>query len=170
MAGLSNHDIGDVTYDEDERILRLNLAIPKLQSSGRYSLTGKVLNIEGLDSEGPYRNVYSGITALGTGTIVQRGDNIEIGDMKIRLKIDDINVHMECLFPKPGGPACCRKDRQLRSCNPILAKTIHRTIKAKNSGSSIVERFQDEITGKVADITREFLNSALSNVDSKYFF
>merc|ERR550532_1080749 len=25
MAGLSNHDIGDVTYDEDERILRLNL-------------------------------------------------------------------------------------------------------------------------------------------------
>ena len=88
-----------------------------------------------------FRNVYSGITALGTGTIVQRGDNIEIGDMKIRLKIDDIkytslfivasyhdifSVHMECLFPKPGGPACCRKDRQFRSCNPILAKTIHR--------------------------------------------
>lgn len=72
MGGLSNHDIGDVTYDEnkrqtfghfavikniklDIRILRLNLEIPKLRSRGRYSLTGKVLNIEGLDSEGPYR-------------------------------------------------------------------------------------------------------------------
>lgn len=170
MAGLSNHDIGDVTYDESKRILRLNLEIPKLRSRGRYSLTGKVLNVEGLDSEGPYRNEYSGITAIGTGSILQKGDTIEIGDMKIRLRIDDIKVHMECLFPKTGGPACCEKDRQFKSCNPILAKTIHRTINAKNSGSSIVERFQDEITGKVADITKEFLNSALSNVDSKYFF
>ena len=36
------------------------------------------------------RNEYSGITAIGTGNIVQKGDKIEIGDMKIRLKIDDI--------------------------------------------------------------------------------
>merc|ERR1712179_313340 len=86
---------------------------------------GKVLNVEGLDSEGPYRNEYSGITAIGTGFIVQKGDTIEIGDMKIRLRIDDIKVHMECLFPKTGGPACCEKDRQFKSCNPILAKTIH---------------------------------------------
>ena len=34
---------------------------------------------------------------------------------------------MECLFPKPGGPSCCEKDRQFRSCNPILAKTVHRS-------------------------------------------
>ena len=36
------------------------------------------------------RNEYSGITAIGTGFIVQKGDTIEIGDMKIRLRIDDI--------------------------------------------------------------------------------
>ena len=36
------------------------------------------------------RNEYSGITAIGTGSILQKGDTIEIGDMKIRLRIDDI--------------------------------------------------------------------------------
>lgn len=35
-------------------------------------------------------NQYSGITAEGAGTIVQRGANIEVGDMDIRLKIQDI--------------------------------------------------------------------------------
>ena len=35
-------------------------------------------------------NEYSGITAEGTGTILQRGANIEVGDMDIRLKIEDI--------------------------------------------------------------------------------
>lgn len=37
------------------RILKLSLSIPKLRSAGNYSLSGKVLNIDGLDSRGPYR-------------------------------------------------------------------------------------------------------------------
>ena len=84
------------------RLLELTLAVPNLQSSGTYSLSGTVLNIDGLDSQVGERysrmehstavcsNQYSGITAEGTGTIVQRGANIEVGDMDIRLKIQDI--------------------------------------------------------------------------------
>ena len=67
-----------------------------------------------------------------------------------------------------------------------------RTINTKTAGgeSSILKRFQKEITGKVADVVRGILNrsdfiqskrlrvenshynifSALSSVDSKYFF
>ena len=45
-------------------------------------------------------------------------------------------------------------DKNLTMCFNLAFRTIN----AKNSGSSIVERFQDEITGKVADITKEFLN------------
>ena len=37
------------------RLLELTLAVPKLQSTGTYSLSGTVLNIDGLDSQGPYR-------------------------------------------------------------------------------------------------------------------
>jgi len=47
-----------------------------------------------------------------------------------------------------------------------------RTINTKTARgeSSILKRFQKEITGKVADVVRGILNSALSSVDSKYFF
>ena len=80
--------------------------MPNLQSSGTYSLSGTVLNIDGAGLPGSLQvgerysrmehstavcsNQYSGITAEGTGTIVQRGANIEVGDMDIRLKIQDI--------------------------------------------------------------------------------
>jgi len=48
---------------------------------------------------------------------------------------------------------------------------LRSTINNQSGGtSSIVERFQDEITGKVAEITKQFLNSALSKVDPGKFF
>jgi len=171
MEGLSNHTVKDVQYDDNTRIMTIELGIAKLKSTGDYALSGKVFNIEGLDSTGPYRNEYNGITAYGEGNIILNGGKIEIGEMNIKLKINKIKVHMECLFPKPGGPQCCDADKKFRSCNKILAKTIHRTINNQSGGtSSIVERFQDEITGKVAEITKQFLNSALSKVDPGKFF
>ena len=69
-----------------------------------------------------------------------------------------------------------------------VCKTLNvRTINTKTSGSSIVERFQDEITGKVAVIVKKYLNRfvllccrnfaisksnfrAISKVDSGFFF
>merc|ERR1712131_439749 len=151
MEGLSNHTVKDVQYDDNTRIMTIELGIAKLKSTGDYALSGKVFNIE--------------------GNIILNGGKIEIGEMNIKLKINKIKVHMECLFPKPGGPQCCDADKKFRSCNKILAKTIHRTINNQSGGtSSIVERFQDEITGKVAEITKQFLNSALSKVDPGKFF
>ena len=89
--------------------MKIELSVPQLKSRGDYALSGKVFNIEGLDSDGPYRfvlflvklnfglnlkikfrNVYSGITAHGEGNIVNMGDHIEIGEMKIRLRISEI--------------------------------------------------------------------------------
>ena len=39
-----------------------------------------------------------------------------------------------------------------------LKATLFRTINTKTSGSSIVERFQEEITDKVAVIVKQYLN------------
>jgi len=125
MTGLSEHRVQKVEFNENTRSLSMTLEVSKLRSRGHYSLTGKVLNVEGLDSNGPYRNEYSDIKAIGEGTIVPKGSGIEIGQMKIRLQIGNINVHMECLFPR-RTKNCCDKDKEFRSCNPILSKTIHR--------------------------------------------
>ena len=81
-----------VCHQYDHRTLEMTLDVPRLRTSGSYSLTGKVLNIEGLDSQGPYRSViytailsvlgqvvryisrneYSDITATGQGERVNR--------------------------------------------------------------------------------------------------
>ena len=69
----------------------------------------KVLNIDGLDSSGPYkyvgnegislllqkyvllcRNEYSEIRADGVGNIVKVGNKIQIDELKIKLKINNI--------------------------------------------------------------------------------
>merc|ERR1712212_555978 len=131
--GLSDYQTRSVGYDRPSHTMEMVMASPKLSTMGRYILRGKVLNVEGLDSTGPY------------------------------------SVHLECLFPKPNQN-CCEKDQKYRSCNPIFAKTIHRTINTKTGGSSFVEKFQDEITGRIAEISRDYLNRALSKVESKFFF
>ena len=91
MRSLSLNSI-IVCHQYDHRTLEMTLDVPRLRTSGSYSLTGKVLNIEGLDSQGPYRSVmytailsvlgqvvryisrneYSDITATGQGERVKR--------------------------------------------------------------------------------------------------
>ena len=91
MRSLSLNSI-IVCHQYDHRTLEMTLDVPRLRTSGSYSLTGKVLNIEGLDSQGPYRSVmytailsvlgqvvryisrneYSDITATGQGKRVNR--------------------------------------------------------------------------------------------------
>ena len=56
MRSLSLNSI-IVCHQYDHRTLEMTLDVPRLRTSGSYSLTGKVLNIEGLDSQGPYRSV-----------------------------------------------------------------------------------------------------------------
>ena len=50
--------------------------------------------------------------------------NLEAKTFDLNLDLDDINVEMECLFPKNNGRCCPRKF--LNSCKPILAKTVLR--------------------------------------------
>jgi len=166
--GLSNHEARNVQYDRNTRTMMMTLALPKLTTSGEYVLKGKVLNIEGLDSKGPYQNEYSGVSVQGEAEVEQNGNSIKIGDLNFRLKIDKINVHLECLFPKPNKNCC--EDKDFRSCNPIFARTIHRIVNSnKSGGNSFVDNFQDEISDKIGNISKVYLNRALENVNFKYF-
>ena len=38
---------------------------------------------------------------------------------------------------------------------------FYRTINTKTGGSSFVEKFQDEITGRIAEISKDYLNRYL---------
>ena len=55
---------------------------------------------------------------------VYDGDKLEANTFDLNLALDDINVEMECLFPRNGR--CCPR-KFLKSCNSILAKTVLRS-------------------------------------------
>jgi len=54
----------------------------------------------------------------------RNGSKIEIVEMDLLLKLEDMHVEMDCLFPRRNGKCCPRK--YLKSCNTILAKTVLR--------------------------------------------
>jgi len=168
-VGLSQHTAEQVEYERATRRLKLSLAIPRLATAGQYSLQGNILNVRGLDSNGPYRNEYSGVRVEGWAELVPGTEKgVSVGDMKLALNVERINVHLECLFPRPEQN-CCEADTQFRSCNPIFAKTIHRTVNSKAGGHSFLDKFQGEITDRIVIIAKDYLNKALDKVEPKFF-
>ena len=53
----------------------------------------------------------------------RNGNNVKVDDIQLSIELDDIGLEMECLFPKNGN--CC-PGKYLKSCNPVLAKTVLR--------------------------------------------
>ena len=51
------------------------------------------------------------------------GEKVKITDVQLSIELDDIDLELECLFPRNGK--CC-PDRYLKSCNSVLAKTVLR--------------------------------------------
>ena len=51
------------------------------------------------------------------------GDKILVTDFDMKLDLEDINLELECLFPKNGK--CCPR-KHLKSCNASLTKVVLR--------------------------------------------
>ena len=51
------------------------------------------------------------------------GDKLEVTNFDLNPDLNDVNVEMECLFPRNNR--CCPR-KFLKSCNAILAKTVLR--------------------------------------------
>jgi len=59
---------------------------------------------------------------------------------------------------------CC-PDKYLKSCNTILAKTVLRFI--NKDGKNFVTKFQPEISAKIGKIIKNYLNSAMGQVEAE---
>jgi len=90
-VGLSQHTAEQVEYERATRRLKMSLAIPRLATAGQYSLQGNILNVRGLDSNGPYRNEYSGVRVEGWAELVPGTEKgVSVGDMKLALNVERI--------------------------------------------------------------------------------
>merc|ERR1711942_155064 len=110
-----------------------------------------------------------GISFNATEVIVEAQANlredakgkIDIGSINMELDFGRIAISPICLFPKKNGNCCPGKWKD--SCNPIFARTIHKII--NNDGNALVAKFKPQISEKIGDIVRVFLNGGLQNLD-----
>jgi len=94
----------------------------------------------------------------------EKGDKIDVHDLDLSIKIADINIEMECLFPRNGQ--CCPK-KYLKSCNSVLSKTVHRFI--NKDGKNFVDRFQPEISRQIRKILLVYFKKAIASARASYF-
>ena len=104
---------------------KIGLNLPALRSSGVYKLYGTIPPNLDLDtSTGDVRLKAKQVDLdIEVGLGIRDGDKLEAKTFDLNLALDDINVEMECLFPRNGR--CCPR-KFLKSCNSILAKTVLR--------------------------------------------
>jgi len=80
-------------------------------------------------------------------------------------KFTNMKIAMECLFPDFEAGTCC-PEKWSSSCNPGLARTIHRFI--NKDPEKFVDQFLPEISAKIGAILKNVLNSVLQSVESRY--
>ena len=108
------------------RAWKLGVYLPSLNSSAVYKLYGTIPpNLDLGTSTGDIRLTADKVDmTIEMGLGAREDGNLEAKTFDLNLDLDGINVEMECLFPKNNGRCCPRKF--LRSCKPILAKTVLR--------------------------------------------
>jgi len=165
IKGFKNFKMRYSNVDRDKRTWNVGLILPLMRTLGSYQLHGTIPpNLDLGRSNGDERleakNVDLTIEMkLGT----KSGDKILVTDFDLKLDLEDINLELECLFPKNGK--CC-PEKYLKSCNATLTKIVLRFI--NKDGKKFIEQFQPEIAKKAGIILKDYLNKAVGNLDAKY--
>merc|ERR1719323_1390075 len=107
---------------------------------------------------------FFNMTIVASVKLGEKGDKVDVTDLDLAIKLQDIHIEMECLFPRNGN--CCER-KFLKSCNSVLAKTVHRFI--NKGGRSFVDKFQPEISKQIKKILLGYFRKAIASAKSSYF-
>jgi len=155
LNGFQKFEMKYSNIDRKERTWKVGLSLPVMKTTGTYVLYGSIPGFDLTRSSGEERlnakNVDLTIE-MKLGTRAQ--DKIFVTDFDLKLDLDDIDLELECLFPKENGECCPRK--YLKSCNQTLAKVVLRFI--NKDGKKFIEEFQPQIAKKAGDILKDYLN------------
>eukprot|EP00092_Neocalanus_flemingeri_P106478 GFUD01136635.1.p1 GENE.GFUD01136635.1~~GFUD01136635.1.p1 ORF type:complete len:254 (-),score=52.36 GFUD01136635.1:52-813(-) len=165
LRGFKNFSLKYSKVDKQKRTWSVGISLPKMSTAGSYQLFGTIPpNLDLGHSTGDERLEGKAVDftiemKLGT----RSGSKILVTDFNLKLDLDDINLELECLFPKNGK--CCPR-KFLKSCNAFLTKVVLRFI--NKDGKQFIEEFQPEISRKAGLILKDYLNKAIANLDAKY--
>jgi len=178
-TGMSNINVTSVSYDKSTRLMSMEMIFRDTVMKGKYTV--EVLG----KSSGPYRSRLRNMVVNSVAELARKEDGVEVKDLTMEIDIGNIKVQMECLFPNEDKCAdpethpaetyekdcCCEKNNgrgEVKSCNPLLAKTTHKAMN-RQGDNSMMARFSPQITGSVGDIVKDYLNVAFGHIDPEIF-
>jgi len=164
INGLKEYQLISSRVDKAAREWQITMFIPRLEVQGTYMLTGE-LGIDLGVSKGPETFNATQTTIDGTGYLTSVGGKINVQDLDLKMKLGNVAISLDCLFPKDNGD-CCPEKGYKNSCNPLLAKTIHKFI--NKDGQKFVQTFQPQISAKIGAIIKNILNRGLQSLDASY--
>jgi len=165
MTGFKTFKLEKSSVDKVGRTWDIELSIPRVEAEGTYRMSGTIPpNFDLGFSTGDERFSADKLYVTASVKLGEKGTKIDVKDLDLSIKIQDIHIEMECLFPRNGQ--CCPK-KYLKSCNSVLSKTVHRFI--NKDGKNFVDRFQPEISRQIRKILLVYFKKAIANAESRTF-
>merc|ERR1712156_113673 len=160
--GMKNFELVSTHVDRTNRKWDISLFVPKLEMSSRYSLQGQLFVDLGVSiGDGQYN--ASKVQLDASCSLGKIGSKINVEEVDLKMAVEKMRMRLLCLFPKEDG-SCC-PEKFLHSCNPGLAKTSLRYV--NNNSAKFVQKFQPEISAKIGEIIKNYLNSAMGQVETE---
>merc|ERR1719483_679134 len=164
LFGFKGFSLRSSNIDKKQRTWDIQLTLPTISAVGMYKLFGTIPpNLDLGLSSGDERFSADSVEVFAKLSLGSKGKSVEVTDLDLSIELDDINLELECLFPRKG--ACCPK-KYLKSCNSVLAKTVLRFI--NRDGKNFVKEFQPEISKKIGVILKGYFNKAIANTEARY--
>jgi len=164
LYGFKNFKLKKSLIDKQKRTWKIQLGLPSVNAVGRYKLFGTIPpNLDLGTSAGDERFAADKVDVSIVLSLGADGEKVKITDVQLSIELDDIDLELECLFPRNGK--CC-PDRYLKSCNSVLAKTVLRFI--NRDGKNFVKEFQPEITKQIRPIFEDYFNKAIARAKASY--
>jgi len=164
LFGFKGFSLKSSSVDKKKRTWDIRLLLPKINAVGMYRLFGTIPpNLDLGTSTGAERFSADSVEAIAKLKLGSNGNKIKVTELDLSIELDDINLELECLFPRNG--ACCPK-KYLKSCNAVLAKTVLRFI--NRDGKNFVKEFQPQISAKVGVILKDYFNKAIGSTEASY--
>jgi len=165
LEGFKTFKLEKSTVDKRGRKWDIELSIPRVEAEGIYRMSGTIPpNLDLGFSTGDERFSADRLYITASVKLGEKGSKVDVTDLDLSIKLKDIHLEMECLFPR--NDKCCPR-KYLKSCNAVLAKTVHRFI--NRDGKNFVDRFQPEISKQVRKILLVYFKKAIANAESSYF-
>jgi len=165
MKGFKTFQLKKSSVDRSARTWDIELYLPRVEAAGIYRMSGTIPpNLDLGFSTGDERFSADKVTIVASVKLGEKGDKVDVTDLDLAIKLQDIHIEMECLFPRNGN--CCER-KFLKSCNSVLAKTVHRFI--NKGGRSFVDKFQPEISKQIKKILLGYFRKAIASAKSSYF-